>query len=737
MKTIQFALQNPTNGATLSNSSFALTINDNDDPVSDPPNLAFAGNSQAVAENTGTVSISVNITNPNDNPTSVNVVLTGGTATNGQDFNFSNTTLTFPANSSPAQSFSVSITDDQLDENNETIQFALQNPTNGATLSNSSFTLTIIDNDDPVTAECTADIPSNASIINNSVNIVLAGVYWICSGGNVDALASNSTFFVEDGGNLDLSGNNNTVYINTGGTTDVSGAGNTIYVAEGATLEVSGSNNTIFAVNGQNVNNSGSNNTIDLNSCSSITFNYSNAPAEGCNTPPTPPSLAFASNSQTVGENVGTVNISVTISNPNNNPTSVNVRLVGGTATNGQDFNFSNTTLTFPPNSSAAQSFSVNITDDQLDENNETIQFALQNPTNGATLGNSSFTLTITDNDDPVSDPPNLAFAGNSQAVAENAGAVSISVNITNPNDNLTSVNVVLIGGTATNGQDFNFSNTTLTFPANSSAAQSFSVNITDDQLDENNEAIQFALQNPTNEATLNNSSFTLTITDNDDPVAADCTADIPSNASIINNSVNIILPGVYWICNSGNVDALASGSTFFVENGGNLDLSGNNNTIYINTGGTTDVSGEANTIYVAAGANLDVSGSNNTIFAINEQDVNNSGSNNILDFNSCSNVVFNYANAPAGGCVVTNTTQIIAAQIQIFPNPSQGTVYLQFPKDFQPESYQLISYDGKEVSSGIINSSSLHFTDLIGGIYYLQFSNKKLVIQKRIVFLP
>ena len=219
--------------------------------------------------------------------------------------------------------------------------------------------------------QCTANIPNNATSINNSVNIVLPGVYWICNGGNVDASASSSTFFVENGGNADVSGNNNTVYVNTGGTADVSGQNNTIYVVSGGTLELSGLGNTAFAINEQDVMVSGVGNSLDLNSCSNIEFNYSNAPAGGCIAPPTSPSLAFTIASRTVEENVGTVNISVSISNPNNNPTSVDVRLAGGTATNGQDFNFSNTTLTFPANSSAAQSFSVNITDDQLDENNE------------------------------------------------------------------------------------------------------------------------------------------------------------------------------------------------------------------------------------------------------------------------------------------------------------------------------------------------------------------------------
>ncbi len=107
------------------------------------------------SENAGVITINVSISNPSStNATTVEVALTGGTATNGVDYsNFTTQTLTFPAGSSANQSFTVNIIDDSEIESDETIIFTLQNPSGGtnATLGTiTTFTLTIQDNDTPI-----------------------------------------------------------------------------------------------------------------------------------------------------------------------------------------------------------------------------------------------------------------------------------------------------------------------------------------------------------------------------------------------------------------------------------------------------------------------------------------------------------------------------------------------------------------------------------------------------------
>jgi hypothetical protein len=124
--------------------------------------------------------------------------------------------------------------------------------------------------------------------------------------------------------------------------------------------------------------------------------------------------VEFDMNSSTVDESAGTVNIDVMIMNPDANPTSVDVTVLGtSTATGGgTDYTFTNpTTVTFPASSNANQTISITITDDMMQETDETIVLELSNATNGAMIGTDTiYTLTITDNDAPVVAPANLVI---------------------------------------------------------------------------------------------------------------------------------------------------------------------------------------------------------------------------------------------------------------------------------------------------------------------------------------
>ena len=99
--------------------------------------------------------ISVSIVNPatqNTDTTFVNLVLSGGDATNGADLTttFNTVTLKFPGNSTAAQTFAFGVTNDATDEWDETLQFSLRNASGGAAsviMADSVFNFTIRDND--------------------------------------------------------------------------------------------------------------------------------------------------------------------------------------------------------------------------------------------------------------------------------------------------------------------------------------------------------------------------------------------------------------------------------------------------------------------------------------------------------------------------------------------------------------------------------------------------------------
>lgn len=116
----------------------------------------------------------------------------------------------------------------------------------------------------------------------------------------------------------------------------------------------------------------------------------------------TPPSVKFDSIPLSYNENAGTIQLSVSITNPNAIATTVDLGLnaPGTTATPVQDFSFSAGMLTFPANSSTPQVVTVPIVDDATNEPTETISFKLSNPTNNATItGSTTKTVSIVDND--------------------------------------------------------------------------------------------------------------------------------------------------------------------------------------------------------------------------------------------------------------------------------------------------------------------------------------------------
>ncbi|MFK7932771.1 MAG: Calx-beta domain-containing protein [Saprospiraceae bacterium] len=118
--------------------------------------LSFITTASSENENAGTLSttVCVNIERPSfDVATTVEVVLTGGSATNGSDIDLldSPLTLTFPAGSFSTKCIEITIIDDSVTEGNENLEFSLQNPAGGrnmATLGNNTiFDLNIIDDD--------------------------------------------------------------------------------------------------------------------------------------------------------------------------------------------------------------------------------------------------------------------------------------------------------------------------------------------------------------------------------------------------------------------------------------------------------------------------------------------------------------------------------------------------------------------------------------------------------------
>ena len=146
-ETISLALSSPTGGASLGGQSTAVLTIQDDDAAPQPGALQFSAGSYSLAENGGSLTVTVTRTGGSAGAVSVNFATSNGTATAGSDYTATSGTLNFAAGET-GKTFTVPVLDDTAVEGNEAVTLTLSSPTGGATLgSPASATFTILDND--------------------------------------------------------------------------------------------------------------------------------------------------------------------------------------------------------------------------------------------------------------------------------------------------------------------------------------------------------------------------------------------------------------------------------------------------------------------------------------------------------------------------------------------------------------------------------------------------------------
>jgi len=170
-ETFSVALSNPTGGAKLGTpSSATVTITDNEEA---PATLQLDAATYNVAENGGSLTVTVNRVGGSAGAVSVDFATANGTATTaGNDYTAAAGTLTFVAGDT-SETFNVAILDDTMYEGNETFSVSLSAATGGATLGTpSSATVTITENDNaaPIANDDTASTARNTGV---TINVVI------------------------------------------------------------------------------------------------------------------------------------------------------------------------------------------------------------------------------------------------------------------------------------------------------------------------------------------------------------------------------------------------------------------------------------------------------------------------------------------------------------------------------------------------------------------------------------
>ncbi|WP_157730143.1 Calx-beta domain-containing protein [Tenacibaculum jejuense] len=485
---------NVTSGNTSNTDpSGTVTITDNDGT----PVVSIG--SPTVDEGAGTASVPVSIDVPSSVDTVVEITTATGTA-GASDYTTTTTTVTIPAGSTSVN-VSIPVTDDGIDEPNET--FTVNGNVTSGNTSNTdpSGTVTITDNDGtPVVTIGDVTVDEGAGTASVPVSIDVPS--------SVDTVVEITTA-TGTAGTSDYTTTTTTVTIPAGSTS--------VNVSIPVTDDTTDEPNETFTVNG----NVTSGNTSNTDPSGTVTI------TDNDGTP------VVTIGDVTVDEGAGTASVPVSIDVPSSVDTVVEITTATGTAGT-SDYTTTTTTVIIPAGSTSVN-VSIPVTDDGIDEPNET--FTVNgNVTSGNTSNTDpSGTVTITDNDGtPVVSIGDVT-------VDEGAGTASVPVSIDVPSSVDTVVEITTATGTA-GTSDYTTTTTTVTIPAGNTSVN-VNIPITDDTTDEPNETFTVNGNVTSGNTSNTDPSGTVTITDNDGtPVVSigDVTVDEGAGTASVPVSIDV-----------------------------------------------------------------------------------------------------------------------------------------------------------------------------------------------------
>ncbi|WP_418637898.1 beta strand repeat-containing protein [Winogradskyella sp.] len=398
--------------------------------------VEFTGSSASVSEGVGTYDLEFSIANENATATSFDVVLTGGTGAASDINNYTTQTVTFPGGTSANQTVTLTITDDTDLEADETLTFEIQNVSGGdeATAgATNTFTLTITNNDvaPPITLPYSEDF-SDCGAAEWTPYDEAGNDEWICSGGEYAINGfpgTNDTDWLISDFSIDFDAYSS-VFIDVttqeryGDTTNAAGEFELLYSTDYTGGDPTTATWTALTFDPNNTSSSSSLSTasvtsVDASSISGtayLAFKYDmnfGGSAEDWRVQnidiyevSSSTTVAFVSASATVGEDVGTYDLEFSIANEDAvTDTTFDVVLTGGTGSAADIDNYTTQTVTFAGGTTANQTVTITVTDDLIDEGDETLIFEIQNVAGGdsAAVGLvDSFELTILASDTPI-----------------------------------------------------------------------------------------------------------------------------------------------------------------------------------------------------------------------------------------------------------------------------------------------------------------------------------------------
>ena len=487
-ETLFVTILSPSGGASLGTDDATLTIVDNETP--NYGTIALNASDYSIAEDGGTLTVTVNRTGGSDGTVSVDYSTSNNSATAGSDYTAVSGTLTWLDGETVPQSFNLTINDDAQYEGDETFNVSLNNFVN-ATVGTSSALVTITENELPV----------------------YGTLAFTASSYNVNENGASATITVSRSGGSD--GSVSVDYLTTDGTAT---AGNDYVVSSGTLTWVNGeATNKTFTVTinddlafdgDESVSLSLSNplNATLGNDNATLTIIDDEVPAVGV--------LNLSSTQYLVNENDSSLLISVERVGGTHGAASVDFSVTDITATIDNDYLVTSGTLNWTHGDATSKTIGISLIDDLNYEGDEQFTLSLSDNT-GAGLGTNSATVTILENEVPPTgtSPGSLGFTSAEYSVDEDVGEFAFIVSRVGGVDGAVSVSFEIVDITTTSGAGSG----TVAWADGESADKLITVQIIDDDVYEGDEYLEVNLS-ATGNTVLDIATATLTIIDNDAP---------------------------------------------------------------------------------------------------------------------------------------------------------------------------------------------------------------------------
>lgn len=421
--------------ATISDGQGTGTLT-NDDAAGAVGSVQFSSVTYAINENSATATITVTRTFGSSGAVTVNYATSNGTATAGLDYTAVSGTLVWADGDFSPKSFTIPIATDIAQESNETVIITLSNPTGGVTIgSPNSAVLTILDDDSPPTI---------------SISDVT-----LPEGNGPNQLLFNITLSTPTGQPV-------TVRYSTANGTALAGSDYTSVIAGLVTFNPGETLKQIaIDIVGDFIVEPDETFFVDLSDATNASIFDSQGVGILLNDD-TAGVIFFESATFSVNEGTPVAIITVRRTGGLSSGVSVQYSSIDGTATAGQDFTRVTGVLVFAPGETT-RTFTIPIINDQIDEPDETLNLALENPTGGAVLG-SPINAIVTIVDDDAT--PTISINDISRTEGD-AGttAFNFTVSVDGQSSQVISVNYSTANGSAVAPGDFTaIQNATVTF---------------------------------------------------------------------------------------------------------------------------------------------------------------------------------------------------------------------------------------------------------------------------------